>query len=98
MSPLSPGNIFQFDPYSRPGAAPRVWVHYVSEGVEGWSDTWHLDPGETFLLLEEPSPMHTSPRGELLEWRVLSRGRMGTIIASEKERRALRLVSSMGEG
>lgn len=98
MSPLSPGSIFQFDPYSRPGAAERVWVHYLKEEEEGWSDSWGLDPGETFLLLEDPSPMHTSTRGELMQWQVLSRGRTGYIITSEKERRAMRLVSQADEG
>lgn len=98
MSPISPGNIFQFDPYSRPGAAECVWVHYVKEEEEGWSDSWGLDPGETFLLLEEPCPMHTSARGELMQWLVLSRGRTGCIFMSEKARRAMRLVSQTDEG
>ncbi len=93
MSPLSPGDVFQFDPYSRPDAAESVWVHYIKEDVDGWSDSWGLDPGETFLLLEEPCPMHISTRGELMKWQVLSRGRTGYIIMSEKARRALRLVT-----
>ena len=98
MTPLSPGSMFLFDPYSRPDAAERIYVHYIRDADNGMSDTWYLDPGETFLLVEEPRFLHNATHFKLMEWQVLSRGMTGSIIMSEKQRRALRLVSPATEG
>jgi len=91
VSPLSPGNVFMFNPYDRPDAAPYIYVMVPGDGSRRAAASWRLDPGESFMLVEAISNPNTSTS----EWQVLSRGHVGSIYVAERERRALRLMSSI---
>lgn len=93
MSPLSPGNMFLFDPHSRPDSSPSIYVMVPATSYRRTADAWLLGPGETFILVEAITNGHTSAS----EWQILSRGQMGSIYVTERDRRALRLVSHTSE-
>jgi len=81
-----------FNPYDRPGAASVIYVMPPQdlERHRGRA-SWRLDPGETFMLVEVIS----RPNSSMCEWQVLSRGRIGSIYVEDRERRALRLMTSI---
>lgn len=93
MSPLSPGNMFLFDPHSRSDSPPHIYVMVSADENGRGAEAWPLSPGETFMLVEAIANRHTSTS----EWQVLSRGLVGSIYVTERDRRALRLVSHTSE-
>ena len=81
--------MFLFDPHSRPDSSPDIYVMVPATGYRRKADAWPLSPGETFVLVEAIANRHTSTS----EWQILSRGQMGSIYVTERDRRSLRLVS-----